>query len=85
MPATQIHCTVCRRSNNPWRRFCGTCGTAFPHACSCGFVNCADDRFCGGCGHSIRMTAPRPALLPPLENENVTMKIAIDELIPAEK
>ncbi|MGE0395215.1 MAG: hypothetical protein AB7T06_00710 [Kofleriaceae bacterium] len=81
MPAAKLNCTVCRRSNNPWRKFCGGCGTAFPNACKCGFVNTADDHFCGGCGGVVRATY---RMTPP-DNENVTMKIAIDELIPAEK
>jgi hypothetical protein len=83
MPATtttKICCTVCRRSNNPWRKFCGGCGTGFPNACKCGFVNTADDRFCGGCGGAVRATFRMQPL-----DENVTMKIAIDELMPAEK
>ncbi len=81
MPAAKICCTVCRRSNNPWRKFCGACGTAFPNACKCGFVNTEDDRFCGGCGGPLRATF-RPQ---PRASENITMKIAIDELMPPEK
>lgn len=80
MPSAKLCCTVCRRSNNPWRKFCGACGTAFPGACKCGFVNTAEDRFCGGCGGAVRAT-----LRAPLDLENVTMKIAIEELLPAEK
>lgn len=80
MPAAKISCTVCRRSNHPWRKFCGTCGSGFAGTCKCGFVNTGDDRFCGGCGGAIRS-----AFRVQPDNENVTMKIAIDELLPAEK
>ncbi|MFN0250695.1 MAG: double zinc ribbon domain-containing protein [Kofleriaceae bacterium] len=80
MPATKIHCTVCRRANHPWRKFCGACGTGFPNACKCGFVNTADDRFCGGCGGATRATFR----VAPLD-KNETIQIAIDELIPSEK
>lgn len=88
MPA-DLHCTVCHRANHPWRKFCGTCGSAFAHACSCGFVNGAEDRFCGGCGHAMRATlhvshAHGHAHAPPA-TDNVTMKIDIEELLPAEK
>jgi hypothetical protein len=45
-----IRC-ACTRINDPWRRFCGGCGTMLAPACnSCGFVNSRHDRFCGGCG-----------------------------------
>jgi hypothetical protein len=81
MPAVKISCTVCRRSNNPWRKFCGSCGTAFANACKCGFANMAHERFCGGCGGAVRA----PHRLQPLDTENVTMKIALEELMPAEK
>lgn len=57
------------------------CGTGFPNACKCGFVNTAEDRFCGGCGNTVRATFR----VEPLAEENVTMKIAIEELMPAEK
>jgi hypothetical protein len=41
----------CSRVNDPWRRFCGGCGSALQPGCaSCGFVNNRHDRFCGGCG-----------------------------------
>jgi hypothetical protein len=80
MPAAKISCTVCRRSNNPWRKFCGSCGTGFAGTCKCGFVNTGEDRFCGGCGGAIRAAFRVQA-----DSENVTMKIAIEELLPAEK
>jgi hypothetical protein len=82
MPAAKISCTVCRRSNNPWRKFCGGCGTAFAGACKCGCVNAPEDRFCGGCGGAVRSTARMKQFA---ESENVTMKIALEELMPAEK
>jgi len=41
----------CTRINDPWRRFCGGCGSALEPCCDrCGFVNARTDRFCGGCG-----------------------------------
>jgi hypothetical protein len=41
----------CSRVNDPWRRFCGGCGSSLQPCCaSCGFVNARHDRFCGGCG-----------------------------------
>lgn len=82
MPAAKLSCTVCRRSNHPWRKFCGGCGTGFPNACKCGFVNTSDDRFCGGCGGAIRASYQ---MQPIASADNVTMKIGIDELMPAEK
>lgn len=45
----QIQC-ACSRLNDPWRRYCGGCGTALGTGCLCGFPNSDTDRFCGGCG-----------------------------------
>lgn len=45
----QIRCS-CNRLNDPWRRYCGGCGTALGKGCLCGFPNSDTDRFCGGCG-----------------------------------
>jgi hypothetical protein len=45
----QIRC-ACSRLNDPWRRYCGGCGTALGTGCLCGFPNGDTDRFCGGCG-----------------------------------
>lgn len=54
----------CTRINDPWRRFCGGCGSQLAHACAdCGFTNSRNDRFCGGCGHKIgagSYVAPSP-------------------------
>lgn len=47
----QIRCS-CSRLNDPWRRYCGGCGTALGTGCLCGFPNSDTDRFCGGCGVS---------------------------------
>jgi len=58
--ANDIVCGSCRRSNDPWRRHCGGCGSGLPGGCTgCGMVNRADDKFCGGCAHALRFsTAP---------------------------
>lgn len=47
-----VRCS-CTRINDPWRRFCGACGSALAPACRCGFVNAKHDRFCGGCGSAM--------------------------------
>jgi hypothetical protein len=64
MPTT-ISCPACHRSNDPWRRHCGGCGSGLPGGCkACGAVNRADDRFCGGCAKPLRampsIAAPKP-------------------------
>jgi len=77
--AAKMTCTVCRRANSPWRKFCGGCGTGFLGACKCGFCNTAEDRFCGGCGIGVRNTIRVKQFA---SVENITTKIAIDELLP---
>ena len=49
-----IPCKTCHRSNAPWRRHCGGCGSGLAGACRCGFVNGGADRFCGACGNAVR-------------------------------
>ena len=50
-----INCPSCKRANDPWRHFCGGCGSGLPGGCgSCGAVNAAHDRFCGGCAKALR-------------------------------
>jgi hypothetical protein len=61
-----LHCG-CGRDNDPWRRFCGGCGSALGVPCACGFCNRSDDRFCGGCGTVRRVTksaAPKVGTIP---------------------
>lgn len=57
-----ITCQTCRRDNDPWRHYCGGCGSHLPGGCkACGVVNRADDRFCGGCAKPLRATPPKQA------------------------
>ena len=50
-----IKCASCRRENDPWRKYCGGCGSGLAGGCkSCGSVNRLDDKFCGGCGKAQR-------------------------------
>jgi hypothetical protein len=50
-----ITCSTCRRTNDPWRRHCGGCGSHLAGGCpTCHFVNRPEDRFCGGCAKSLR-------------------------------
>jgi hypothetical protein len=65
--------------NNPWRRYCGGCGSKLQPACTgCGFVNSKTDRFCGGCGDAViaRKVASAPT--------SQTMQIDIDKDIVGE-
>jgi hypothetical protein len=51
----------CSRINDPWRRFCGGCGSALAPCCTeCGFVNGRSDRYCGGCGSNISLLMSEP-------------------------
>lgn len=91
MPTQLIPCTVCRRSNAPWRRHCGGCGSGLLGACRCGFVNAGEDRFCGGCGMAIRMvlaeTPPRavPPRAPGGSNPNITTQLdVLDDVLISE-
>ena len=65
--ATPIHCK-CKHINDPWRCYCGACGTKLEPACGkCGFVNMKVDSFCGGCGSPIaRITAKAIPAIPHL-------------------
>ena len=50
-----ITCSACHHSNDPWRHFCGGCGSGLPGGCkACGAVNRTEDRFCGGCAKALR-------------------------------
>ncbi len=84
---TPIACTACSRSNDPWRRHCGGCGSHLPGGCpACGAVNRIDDRFCGGCGQHVRaqMTQTRtPKRTPEAESmKTQTIPIDLSELLP---
>ena len=63
-----VRCS-CTRINNPWRRFCGGCGSRLAPACGCGFVNSQHDRYCGGCGSRVAQlswpTTPPPSFFAP--------------------
>lgn len=53
--ASSITCRSCRHDNDPWRKFCGGCGSGLPGACSgCNEVNGPTDKFCGGCAKRLR-------------------------------
>ena len=71
---TKVSCTVCHRGNDPWRKFCGGCGTGFAGACRCGSVNAAGDRYCGGCGVAVRNTLRVQQFA---DTHDITMKIAV--------
>lgn len=61
-----VECASCHRANDPWRRFCGGCGSGLPGGCiTCGAVNRIDERFCGGCGGPLRAVARAGKKLPP--------------------
>jgi hypothetical protein len=63
-----VRCS-CTRINDPWRRFCGGCGSRLAPACGCGFVNGRHDRYCGGCGSKVGRldwpTSPPPSFFAP--------------------
>ena len=63
----RVACSKCRRPNDPWRTFCGACGSELVGTCKiCNAVNLASDKFCGGCARSL-LAAPPPRIrvLPP--------------------
>jgi Double zinc ribbon len=63
-----ILCRTCRRSNDPWRRFCGGCGSNLPGGCThCGVVNKPDDKFCGGCARAQRATTKQHQETTPID------------------
>ncbi|MBA3395083.1 MAG: zinc ribbon domain-containing protein [Deltaproteobacteria bacterium] len=84
MSAPKIDCPTCRRSNDPWRRHCGGCGSGLPGGCtSCGMVNSLEDRFCGGCATALRLTsatAPRKVPTPPKPMQH-TMPIDVRDVL----
>ena len=67
----RVACTKCRHKCDPWRSFCGECGSALEGACgACGAVNRPGDRFCGGCAKLLvapqaLVVATMKALPPP--------------------
>ncbi len=81
-----IVCPACNRSNDPWRRHCGGCGSHLPGGCpACGAVNRIDDRFCGGCGQHVRATmtqASTPKKKPGNVHATQTIPIDLSELLP---
>jgi hypothetical protein len=88
MPNETIQCGACRHANDPWRRFCGTCGSGLPGGCpGCGTVNGIEDKFCGGCAHALRFTtAPaigssRPTRKKAPSTQASTIPIDISELL----
>jgi Double zinc ribbon len=77
-----IMCRACRRSNDPWRRFCGGCGSNLPGGCThCGTVNRTDDKFCGGCARAQRGL---PSTLPSVfkeQQQQQTVPIDLTDVI----
>lgn len=72
-----IMCRACRRANDPWRRFCGGCGSNLPGGCvHCHTVNRSDDKFCGGCGKPQRaMPSTLPATFKEPQQETTPIDI----------
>jgi len=73
-----IKCGSCHRENDPWRRFCGGCGSGLPGGCkACGAVNRQDEKFCGGCGKAQRAI---PSLVKP-QKFDTTTPIDIEQIL----
>jgi hypothetical protein len=78
--SAKLTCSVCRRANHQWRKFCGGCGTGFPGACKCGFVNGSEDRFCGACGSACRHPS-RAKVLAGIDNVTTKIEILADVMV----
>ena len=53
-----MQCDQCQSTNEPGRKFCGTCGAELFLVCpACDFNNKTDDLFCGGCGQKLTRSA----------------------------
>ena len=53
-----MQCDQCQSTNEPGRKFCGTCGAELFLVCpACDFSNKTDDLFCGGCGQKLTRSA----------------------------
>ncbi|HEU0034886.1 MAG TPA: zinc ribbon domain-containing protein [Kofleriaceae bacterium] len=80
---TSLRCG-CGNINDPWRKYCGACGSQLGLGCAkCSFLNRPDDRFCGGCG--VNCTRPTRNIRNPNQparvNAKRTMPIELDDLM----
>jgi hypothetical protein len=80
----RVPCTKCKRHNDPWRSFCGKCGSSLLGACrACGAVNGHDDKFCGGCAVSLsaaKIQPPKPPKIPKPKTHTIPI-MTFDESI----